>query len=197
MTPGMVRTVLAVLPGMLLAACGSSPAPRYYALEAPVGTVVAAAAPGQEALSVWVAPVTLPESVDRPQLVLRVSPNRLAILDGHRWVEPLGSAVTRAIAANLAARLGARVSAEGQHAAAGAQVRVLVDVLRFESTAGESVTLEAQWTVRRIQDSTPRHGRARIVQPVSGADNESLVAAHSRAISALSQDIAQAIVGLR
>lgn len=197
MTPGMVRAVLAVLPGMLLAACGSSPAPRYYSLEAPVETVAAAAAPGQEALSVWVAPVTLPESVDRPQLVLRVSPNRVAILDGHRWAEPLGSAVTRAIAANLATRSGARVSAEGQHAAAGAQVRVLVDVLRFESASGESVTLEAQWTVRRIQDSTLRHGRARIVQPVSGADNESLVAAHSRAISALSQDIARTIAGLR
>jgi len=195
-TPRIVRTLLTTLSGALVAGCGSSPAPRYYALGAPVEAAAPTAAPAQDALSVWVAPVTLPESVDRPQLVLRVSTNRVAILDGHRWAEPLGSAVTRAIAANLAARLGARVAAEGQHAATGAQIRVLVDVLRFESSAGESVTVEAQWSVRRIQDSTLRHGRTRVVEPASGPDNESLVAAHSRAISALSHDIARTIASM-
>jgi len=72
----------------------------------------------------------------------------------------------------------------------------LVDVLRFESSAGESVTVEAQWSVRRIQDSTLRHVRTRVVEPASGPDNESLVAAHSRAISALSHDIARTIASM-
>lgn len=173
-----------------LAACGSSPAPRYYTLAAIGESATPSAA---NAPSVWVAPATLPESVDRPQLVVRVAPNRVAILDQHRWAEPLSGAIARTIAADLAALLGARVSAEAQHAAAGAQVRVLVDVQRFESLPGQSVTIEALWSVRRGAESEAQRGHSLVSEPAGAPDYEALAAAHSRALAALSRDIAQAI----
>lgn len=181
-----------------LAACGTSPAPRYYTL----GVAVAPPAqPTANAPSVWVAPVTLPDSVDRPQLVIRLAPNRVAILDQHRWAEPLASAVSRTIAANLGMLLGgAQVSAEAQHAAAGAQVRVLVDLQRFESVPGQGVTIEALWSVRRGSEAEPRRGHSITREPLAetagapGPDYEALAAAHSRALAALSRDIAGAIL---
>jgi uncharacterized lipoprotein YmbA len=185
----------------VLAACATSPTPRYYTLGAGAGNT----APVQiatDALSIWVAPVTLPESVDRPQMVVRVAPNRVAILDGHRWAEPLSGAMSRAIAADLAALLGgARVSAEAQHAASGAQFRVLVDVQRFESVPGQGVTLEALWLVRRQGETDGPRGHALVTEAVRGApadpagapDYDALAAAHSRALAALSRDIAQAL----
>ena len=69
-------------------------ATRTSALEiVPLSPAIGAEA---NAPSVWVAPVTLPEAVDRPQLVVRVTPNRVAILDGHRWAEPLAGATLAA-----------------------------------------------------------------------------------------------------
>lgn len=197
----MTRRSIPVLLLALLAACASSPTPRYYTL----GAAAENAAPtpaATDALSIWVAPVTLPESVDRPQMVVRVAPNRVAILDGHRWAEPLSGAMSRAIAADLAALLGgARVSAEAQHAASGAQLRVLVDVQRFESVPGQGVTLEALWSVRRQGETDGQRGHALVTEAVRGApadpagaaDHDALAAAHSRALATLSRDIAQAI----
>lgn len=182
--PGSILPALA-----LLAACASSPAPRYYTLDP--SPSAASAAPATD-VSVWVAPVTLPESVDRPQWVVRVAPNRVAILDQHRWAEPLGSAIARTIAANLAAQLGARVTSDVQHASAGAQVKVMVDVQRFETVPGQGVTIEALWSLRE-GDTAPRRGHSLLDEPASGADYDALAAAHARALVALSRDIAAAI----
>ena len=198
----MTRPIISFALLALLAACGTSPAPRYYTLGGTGETTTAPPLSAANAPSVWVAPVTLPESVDRPQMVVRVAPNRVAILDQHRWAEPLGSAISRAIAADLAALLGgARVSAEAQHAAAGAQVRVLVDLQRFESMPGQGVTIEALWSVRRTAESEaqrePQRGHSLVSEPVgepkSGPDYDALAAAHARALAAVSRDIAQAI----
>lgn len=193
----MIRPMISFALLALLAACGSSPAPRYYTLGA---TAEIAPAIGAEANapSVWVAPVTLPEAVDRPQLVVRVTPNRVAIVDGHRWAEPLAGAVSRTIAADLAALLGgARVSAEAQHGATSAQVRVMVDVQRFESVPGQGVTIEALWSVRRADETgaqrEPRYGHSLVSEPATGPDYDAIAAAHTRALAALSRDIAQAI----
>ena len=191
----MIRRSLYLVLLALLTACGTSPAPRYYTLD-PLGAtgVSPVAQAAADAPSVWVGPVSLPESVDRPQLVVRLAPNRVAILDQHRWAEPLGSAISRAIAADLSTLLGgARVSAEAQHAAAGAQVRVLVDVQRFESVPGQGVTIEALWSVRRTAEAEPQRGHSLLSESVSGPDYEALAAAHARALVALSRDIAQAI----
>lgn len=194
----MTRRSISLVLLALLSACATSPSPRYYTLGGATPPLVQAAA---NPPSVWVAPVTLPESVDRPQMVVRVAPNRVAILDQHRWAEPLASAVSRSIAADLAALLGARVSAEAQHAAAGAQVRVLVDVQRFESVPGQGVTIEALWSVRRSADSEPQRGHSLVSEPLNESAKEpkdspaydAIAAAHVRALAALSREIAQAI----
>lgn len=197
----MTRRSISLVLLALVAACATSPSPRYYTLDASAGNG-APVRGAADAISIWVAPVTLPESVDRPQMVVRVAPNRVAILDGHRWAEPLPGAVSRAIAADLAALLGgARVSAEAQHAASGAQIRVLVDVQRFESVPGQGVTVEALWSVRRHGESDGQRGHSLVTEavrgapadPAAGPDYDALAAAHSRALAALSQDIAQAI----
>lgn len=188
----MIRSLGCIVFTALLAACAGSPAPRYYTLGAPQAAPARVEA---NAATVWVAPVTLPESVDRPQWVVRLGPNRVAILDQHRWAEPLAGAISRGIAANLSALLGgARVSTDAQHAAAGPQVRVLVDLQRFETVPGRGVTIEALWSVRGSSDAEPRRGHSLVSEAVAEtADYEALAAAHTRALALLSREIAGAI----
>ena len=134
--------------------------------------------------------------VDRPQLVLRSSVNRVEIAEQARWAAPLKSEIPRVIADHLTRLLdGARTSTSAQRATGVPDYRVLLDVQRFESAPHESATIQALWEVRG-RTGAPLTGRS-LVTESSGAGYDELVAAHSRALAAVSRDIAEAIAKLR
>lgn len=199
----MIRLPAArVLAGLLagaLAGCvtGASSPTRYYALS-PVAQGTANPGPAASTYAVAVGPVTVPEAVDRPQLVLSTAANRLEVADFDRWAAPLKSEMARVIAINLGTLLaGARVTTIAQYPGAEADYRVTVDVQRFESVRGEAATLEALWTVRRKGEARAAEGRAVWREPVQGMSYEALVHAHGRALAALSEAIAAAIRATR
>jgi len=174
----------------LLAAC-SSPPSNFYTLS-PDTTLESAGAP--LSVSVVVGPVTVPDLVDRPQLVTRVSGNEVKLNEFARWGEPLKSGVADVIAADLTRLLGSqRVSVSSQMVAGTEAYRVRVDILQFDSMPGEAVAVDALWTVRVTGRTALLTGRSTIREPVQGADDAALVAAHSRALAAVSRDIAAAI----
>ena len=182
--------MLAVCLAAVSAGCSRSPRVTFYTLE-PGARIEAAAASAVPAVAVG--PVTLPEVVDRPQLVVRVAANRVEILETHRWAEPLKSEIPRLIAGNLGRLLGSsRVSFYLQHAAALADYRVLVDIQRFESSPGEAVTVEAAWSLRH-GGGAPKTGHSLVREPVATEGYDPLVAAYGRAILAVSADLARAI----
>jgi uncharacterized lipoprotein YmbA len=184
---GMTTLCLAVV---LLAGCSMSPRVSFYTLN--VAATPEAAAPPLG--SVAIGPITLPEVLDRPQLVVRTAANRVDILEFHRWAESLKSEIPRIVAADLAVLLNpARVSAYPQSAGQDADFRVMVDIQRFEMTAGEGVALDVLWSVRRSAGGPPKTGRSVVSEPVKAADYDALVAAQSRALAAVSRDLAQAI----
>jgi len=69
-------------------------------------------------------------------------------------------------------------------------------VQRFDSTPGEAAVLDAVWTVRRAKVGKADTGRTTVRETVQEKSIEALVAAHSRAMARLSQDIAAAVRGL-
>jgi uncharacterized protein len=183
--------VVACLTLLALAACGSPPKERYYTLSAAAGAPPAGGASG---LSIAVGPVTLPEVIDQPQLVVQVAANQVTMYEFQRWASPLKSEIARVIAANLAQELGTtRVWAYAQTTLANPDYQVLVDIQRFDSVLGEAVTIDALWSIRRAAGAAPRTGRSSVRETVSGAGFDALVAAHSRALARVSQDIAGAI----
>ena len=167
----------------------ASPRSNFYTLNSAAKQVTTGAD-----TSVSVGPVSVPAAVDRPQIVVRLGPNQVAIDEFHRWASPLPDAIARVVAENLAATLGTpHVTVFSQPMATGARYRVLVDVLRFESTPGEAATLDAVWTVRSTKDGTTRSGRTTVSEPVPDREYATLAAAHSRALDRLSADVAVAI----
>src|SRR5258706_7673952 len=174
-----------------LGGCASSPPSQFY-------TLSAAAAPGVTPVArteygIVVGPGAVPESVDRPQLVLRLSDNRVRIAEQARWAEPLASAIPQVIAGELARLLNSsRVRAYPQNPE-GFDYQVLLEVLRFDSVLDDAATVEVAWTLRPSNGGEPRFGRTLVREPVSGAGYEAPAAAHSRALRAVSAEIAAMI----
>ncbi len=174
-----------------LAGCSRSPRANFYILEPTAKAETAV--PATNAPTVAIAAITLPEIVDRPQLVVRVDGSRVDILEMHRWAEPLKSGITRLLAENLSRLLGLdHVSLYPQNNAGETDYRIFVDIRRFESTA-DSVTVDSFWTIRRSTQESQKTGRSQIHEPRGGEGFETLVSAYNRALAAVSNDIARAI----
>jgi hypothetical protein len=192
----MIRFLISSVVALFLLAaasgCARSPKVNFYTLSA---MVPEAASPATPLRAVAVGPVTLPELVDRPQLVIRVAADRVEIVETERWAEPLKSEIPRLLAENLSRLLRpARVSTTFQSESRDAEYRVLVDIQRFESIPGEGVEIDALWSVRRsAAGAVPGRGRSQVRERATGHGYDAIVAAHGRALAAISSDIAKAL----
>ena len=178
----MTRTTILLALTLALSACASGGRERFYTLDAPEPPAAG------EGPSIQVSSVSVPDLIDRPQIVVRAGPNQVRMSEQARWAEPLKSAIARVVAANLAATLGGRVGPQR----GDADLRVAIDVQRFESTPGDGVLIDAAWSV------TPKSGERRVGRTVArekvrGADYDAIAAAHSAALATLSREIAAAI----
>lgn len=176
-----------------LAACANPAPTRYYTLLAESAPPAAASGKPPD-YRVAIGPVSLPEALDRRQIVLRVAPNRYAIADTDRWAEPLKREIPRVIAEDVARQLlQAGIAADSQLGGQGVDYRVLIDVLRFESVPGESIALEAAWSVRDRAGRRLHEANFRLVEKVKDPGVAALVSAHAKALAALAADIATAV----
>jgi uncharacterized lipoprotein YmbA len=185
---GKQRVFLVAFITMTAAGCATAPA-RFYTLDP---TVTATdEAPMRSA--VLVGPISIPASVDRPQFVVQVAPNRVEVDEFNRWAAPLNDAIARAVAGDLAVLLGTSEVAIAPLANFNAAYRVTIDVQRFESIQGEAVVVDAVWAVRRVAGGETRSGRTLARETVQGKSFDALAGAHSRALARVSNDIAAAI----
>jgi len=170
------------------AGCASSPA-HFYTLSpgaAPIKSEVAAST-----LVIVVGPVSIPAVVDMPQIVVSKGANVVSPDQFNLWASPLRNNIAQVVVANLSALLG--TSSVSAVLTLDADYRVAIDVQVFDSAPGAAATLSAMWSVRRAKDGKTRTGRTTVREASAQAGYEALAAAHSRALSALSQDIADAI----
>lgn len=182
---------------LVIIGCGSSPKTQFYTLQAPPSPKVRSAVVDSSQSDVVIGPVTLPETVDRTQFVVRTGENTLDISDTNRWAEPLKNGIARVLAANLSQLLGMlRVSAFGAVGLSEHDIRVTVDILSFESTLGKTATIEALWIISRSKGSKPLRGRSLIHETLQGNDYAAVAAGHGRALTQISREIAAAIRGM-
>ena len=185
------RSLLAALPAAAslaaLAACGSVPPTRYYTLARPAPA--AAGAPPWPLLVL--APVRLPELLDRPQRVRRLSPTQVQIDDYALWAQPLREEIAAAVAADLTARWPTLVVDVRAAAPVANAPRLQLQVDQFE-TDGREAAVAMQWFVQG-GGASPRQGQVRGQAALAGPGDDAAVAALGLALSRACADLAVAL----
>ena len=181
---------------VVLAGCVTSPPARFYTLSSLPDLQPAAkteAAAGR--ITIGVGPIEVPAYLDRPQIVTRTGPNELQLAEFHRWAEPLADTLIRTLAENISQLLGSEavVVVPWKRTKIETDYQIAVDVIRLDGNIGDAAALVAQWFISDSDGKTraPMH-KMRIREPTKGADIRTLVAAQSRAVERLSQQIAEA-----
>jgi uncharacterized lipoprotein YmbA len=187
------RTHIIAISILALATFGCATAPsKFYTLE----STASADRDATASYAILVAPVTIPASVDRPEIVVQDAPNRVTLDEFNRWAAPLADSIASTVAGDLVKLLGTPRVTASPLANFDPDYRVSIEVQRFDSTPGEGVLVDAVWVVRKSAGGASRSGRTVASEPVQGKDYAAIPAAHSRALARLSGDIAAAIRSL-
>ncbi|WP_211452944.1 PqiC family protein [Collimonas antrihumi] len=187
----------AIAIALLLAGCASPPT-RFYTLSAPL----AAPAPAIQSarLFIDVAPVTLPERLARPQLVVRsagsASSTRVDILEQERWSAPFNSELRDALASSIANRLGAIDVSRSGRPTDQPVYRIAVELREFDAVPGEKVQATYGWTISRSDNSRSSACQLSVTEAVaSGID--ALVLGVQRTVADAADGIAANVVAFK
>src|SRR5512137_1498671 len=96
MNPITQRFIFCMIGLMVLTACASPPS-HFYTLSPSQDTLAGSAS----SATVAVGPVSIPESVNRPEMVVQVGPNQVALDEFNRWAAPLQAEIQRVVVENL------------------------------------------------------------------------------------------------
>jgi uncharacterized protein len=177
---------------LLLVGCATSPPARYYVLT-PLSD--GKALTGEACAAVGIGPINLPEYANRTQVVTRATAEELLGSQFELWAEPLHESVPRIIAADLSRLLCTKEIVLYPWAASRVpDYRVEMEIVQMDGDLGGAATVEAWWRVTNGGDKKTKIARKAVYrEATTGGDYKSLVQAHSRALVALSRDIAAAL----
>ena len=190
-----LTTVALISLWIMLGGCGRSPASRFYVLSPLPGSEKGMQVKTDKGCyAIGIGPVTLPDYTDRPEIVTRISPNKLSLGEFDRWAEPLVDGFPRILMENLSSLLCADpITLYPPTGPISIDYRVEVEVIRFDGTLGESASLIARWTLfneKKMRILLTR--RSNLSSSATAGDYEALVSAQSQNIAALSREIAEA-----
>jgi uncharacterized protein len=178
---------------VLVGGCAGTPSSNFYTLSPMSDEVVQVKTSSKNhLLSVAIAPIKLPDFLDRSQIVTRPSPNTLKMSEFHRWGSSLSSNFVQVLGENLSTLLGTdRIFYQRQAEVVPIDYRVRLNVKAFEGELGKEVILDVDWVVidQRRKDLVIMQNTL-IRELAKGSDYESFVLAQSRALEALSRQIA-------
>ncbi len=184
----MIQRFLLLASVLLLAACGLG-SKSFYVLTAD------GPAPSGGGAGIGVGPVSLAEYIDRPNLVIAEAENQLAVAENHRWAGDLEASIARVTAANLGRRLNTgNVRTYPWQGDDGITYQVTLDIRQLHGGADGYAVIEAGWRAYSLPDRKLKASRTFVDREPLDADGyQPLVAAQSRLLSRLADDIAKGL----
>lgn len=198
-----MKLPISVLSGLciaaLLTACAETKPPQFYLLSPiPNPKVETVGATPAATVTLAVGPVEMPKHVDRSQIVKFSSANKLELSEFDRWAEPLANNFARVLGENLVVLVPTeQVLIHPWRRTPPFDFQITVNVLTFAVRPNGYVELIARWSVFSKKGTEPVMSRRSSYSVEVGGDGfEATVAAMSRAVADLSQDIASTIKSL-
>lgn len=173
-----------------LAACTQVTEPTFYLLETagPKPTTAPTTSAGDV---IGLREIDLPLYARRPQIPVLAPDGSVSVSDAHRWAEEPARATTRLIARRISASLGRPLVVEPWPPEIVPRARVDVEIDYVIGSLGGVFRLEGQY--RSFATGSPSSAVTTpfaLEEPVTGPSHADLVAAQSRALTALADAIA-------
>jgi uncharacterized protein len=194
-TPSLLASLLLLF---LLTACTADRPVRFYTLPDSRAPGTQSPGPVVSEAAVAVGPVTLPDYVNRPEIVTRAASGEVYIAESDRWAGPLEDDITRVLTEDVSAGLRSmNIAAVSWRRPVQTRVRVPVTIVRLDAIQGRRVWIEAQWTVRTAGGAAEgRVYEGTFEAPAPGPGYQGIASGISTAIGQLGEKIVQSLAGI-
>lgn len=189
------RLIIPVAVTLMLAGCAGSPQARFYLLSPLTDQEGNPSAPANDPVSLGIAPVEIPDYLDRPQIVTRDGRNELKLAEFDRWGGSLPDNIAAVMTENLSQLLGSdRVQAVPRGRIETVDYTLMIRVLRLDCMPGDQVIMKVQWTL-----AAGPSGKDLLTRVTSCSETlkdsryDTLVAAVSASLGQVSREIAREI----
>ncbi|MBF0368802.1 MAG: membrane integrity-associated transporter subunit PqiC [Magnetococcales bacterium] len=192
--------------GLLLGACiptvgGGGPVmpTRYFLLGKETQTLASLESATTSLTPLTVNPVVIPPYLNRPEIVTRDGYNEITLSEYHQWGGSLSDNLSRVLEENLSQLLPGHRLGNGLTPVVDLSgLTLVVRILRFERGVERQVNLTASWRILGDDDGRIKASGhfSKESAAVGYGDYVAVVAAMNDNLTALSQEIAQAIVAL-
>jgi uncharacterized lipoprotein YmbA len=151
---------------------------------------------GLSDIAVGVGPIKIADYLNRSDIVTRNTGNTVKFAEFEQWAGSFEDNFTRALAENLGLLLRSeQIYAYPSPQTVQVNYQIILELIRFDGNLGGEARLIARWSVSGEDSKKPiAVKRSSIQEPTGGNGYEALVAAESRALARLSQEIAQVII---
>lgn len=192
----LLRALICLFLTFGILGCPSTSPTRFFVLH-PLVDIRVTSPDGERGPHICVGPVEIPEYLNQPEIVTRVSTSEIKVHDFAEWAEPLEDSISHTIAENLSASLCTRTvdvfPCEGQ-SLLGYQVEIRV--IQMDGTLGETASLKVSWSIFDGGDQkrpVVLSKRSNYEEALNRKGYEAFVSAQSRLLASLSCDIAEAV----
>jgi uncharacterized lipoprotein YmbA len=189
------RTLILVIATIWLAGCARSPQARFYTLS-PLGPQAAKPpVSAAKSVAISIAPVEVPDYLNRPQIVTRSGQNELKLAEFDRWAGSLPDNIAAVMAENLSLLLASdRVQAAPRGRNEKVDYTLAMRLLRLDCVPGDQLAMRVQWTLSAAADGTCVATRVSTCsEKLKDGRYDTAVAAVSSALGQVSREIAREI----
>lgn len=179
------------------AGCTRSPQRIYYTLSDNLTADTHSSIKQTGQVTISLGPISVPDNVDRNQIVTRSSSSQLEMSDQNCWSDPLKSEITSSVESLLADSLGKHfwvAAYERNSAPKTPNYRITIDIVRFDSVLGGSATIEANWTIFREGSKQSIFGKSIAHESTNDPSYDAIVIAHRKALMKITKDIVSALI---
>lgn len=130
--------------------------------------------------------VSIPSLVDRRQMTVEASGDKILILEHERWAAPLSDLVTQTLARDIEQRRADVLVADRRFDQSGVKpVRVNVAIVRMSARQGNQATLEARWIIADPVSQADLVGGETFTAPLEGDGYAAIARAFSTCLASL------------
>jgi len=193
-----IKTILSVSVislSLLFVGCGTSPKTQIYILNT-IDQDTSVQETDAQSLVIKVGPVSIPDTLDQEPIVTRTGLNSLNADEYNRWSGNFQDDIQRTLGENISILLpNTQIVLGRETILVPIDYQVIINVREFYGQLGDSVILNASWTLAQKNKKKKVVVSKKIVlkEKTQGVEYRHYVAAQSRLLAKLSQKIADEI----